>query len=74
MFDIRRYTTDMADEWNQFVARSKNGTFLFHRGYMDYHQDRFVDHSIVFFRNRKIVLAFFLWMADNTDRIFAAGG
>ena len=54
MFDIRRYTTDMADEWNQFVARSKNGTFLFHRGYMDYHQDRFVDHSIVFFLNNRI--------------------
>jgi hypothetical protein len=29
------------------VARSKNGTFLFDRGYMDYHADRFEDHSLV---------------------------
>lgn len=54
MFDIRRYTSDMADEWNQFVARSKNGTFLFDRRYMEYHQDRFVDHSIVFYLNNHI--------------------
>jgi hypothetical protein len=35
--------------WNRFVATSKNGTFLFDRGYMDYHADRFVDASYVAF-------------------------
>lgn len=54
MFDIRRYIPDIADEWNQFVARSKNGTFLFDRRYMDYHQDRFADHSIAFYLNGHI--------------------
>lgn len=38
----------MADVWNEFVARSKNGTFLFDRRYMDYHSDRFDDHSLLF--------------------------
>ena len=47
MFEIRRYSADRADEWNQFVAQSKNGTFLFDRGYMDYHADRFDDHSLM---------------------------
>ena len=47
MFDIRRYTADQTDEWNRFVAQSKNGTFLFDRGYMDYHSDRFRDHSLL---------------------------
>ena len=37
MFEIRRYSADKADEWNAFVATSKNGTFLFDRRYMDYH-------------------------------------
>ena len=49
MFEIVRYTADRAGEWNAFVAVSKNGTFLFDRGYMDYHSDRFHDHSLMFF-------------------------
>jgi hypothetical protein len=31
------------------VERSKNGTFLFDRNYMDYHADRFSDHSLLFY-------------------------
>ncbi len=49
-FDIRRYTPSLADEWNAFVAQSKNGTFLFDRRYMDYHADRFSDCSLLFYR------------------------
>ena len=52
--EIRRYTPAFADEWNQFVAASKNGTFLFDRRYMDYHADRFKDHSLLFFRRGKL--------------------
>ena len=54
MFDIRRYTADKADEWDQFVATSKNGTFLFYRGYMDYHSDRFADYSLMFYREERL--------------------
>ena len=49
-FDIRRYTPSLADEWNAFVAQSKNGTVLFDRRYMDYHADRFSDCSLLFYR------------------------
>lgn len=42
------YSPGRADEWNAFVASSRNGTFLFHRGYMDYHADRFDDRSLIF--------------------------
>lgn len=49
---IERYTHEKATEWNTFVAESKNGTFLFDRHYMDYHSDRFHDHSLIF-RNEK---------------------
>ena len=44
MFDIIRYTADRELEWNDFVGQSKNATFLFYRGYMDYHADRFADY------------------------------
>ena len=49
MFEIVRYTADRAEAWNAFVAESKNGTFLFDRGYMDYHADRFSDYSLMFY-------------------------
>lgn len=38
----------MKREWDSFVDASKNGTFLFRRDYMEYHADRFPDHSYVF--------------------------
>lgn len=44
---IERYHPELAREWNAFAAASRNATFLLDRGYMDYHQDRFHDHSLV---------------------------
>ena len=55
MFEIRRYTPALANEWNQFVAASKNGTFLFDRRYMDYHADRFQDHSLLFYFGERLL-------------------
>lgn len=55
MFEIRRYTPEYADEWNQFVAKSKNGVFLFDRRYMDYHADRFSDHSLMFYAGSQLL-------------------
>lgn len=55
MIEIRRYTPADAAEWNNFVwLKSRQGTFLFDRNYMDYHQDRFHDHSLMFFHKRKL--------------------
>ncbi len=54
-FLIKGYDPSMSDEWNRFVASARNATFLFDRGYMDYHSDRFRDASMVAFRDGKIV-------------------
>lgn len=54
MFEIRRYTSGQADEWNAFVTASKNGTFLFDRRYMDYHSDRFEDCSLMVYRKSEL--------------------
>lgn len=42
---VERYRDADADAWDAFVRASRNGTFLFERGYMDYHRDRFADYS-----------------------------
>jgi hypothetical protein len=47
MFSVRQYSSADAHSWNEFVAKSKNGTFLFNRQYMDYHADRFSDSSLI---------------------------
>lgn len=54
MLQIIRYTPEHHDEWNLFVAASRNGTFLFDRRYMDYHADRFKDHSLMFYLKGKL--------------------
>lgn len=43
---VERYRDVDASAWDAFVRASRNGTFLFERGYMDYHRDRFPDHSL----------------------------
>ena len=55
MFEIRRYNP-LIDQtaWNQFVATSKQGNFLFDRNYMDYHSDRFSDYSLMVYRRGKL--------------------
>ena len=55
MIEIRRYNSTNADLWDAFVDTSKNGTFLLMRNYMDYHTDRFIDHSLMFYNNEKLV-------------------
>lgn len=54
MFDIIRYSPERKSEWDGFVAQSKNGTFLFFRDYMDYHSDRFADHSLMFYAGGRL--------------------
>lgn len=45
--NILRYTPTDAAAWDRFITASRNGTFLFMRGFMDYHADRFTDHSLI---------------------------
>lgn len=48
MVEAVPYEPEMHGAWDDFVRRSKNGTFLFERGFMDYHSERFRDTSLVF--------------------------
>lgn len=55
MIDIIQYSSDKKEEWNAFIKNSKNGIFMFDRNYMDYHSDRFVDNSLMFFDNDNLI-------------------
>ena len=54
MFEVKRYTEEDHDIWNHYVDKARNATFLFYREYMDYHSDRFSDHSLLFFANNRL--------------------
>lgn len=43
--------------WDDFVSTSKNGTFLFFRDYMEYHSDRFKDHSLIIEDDRGAIVS-----------------
>lgn len=50
MWEIKRYFPDSSKDWDSFVDEARNSTFLFMRGYMDYHSDRYVDFSLMAYR------------------------
>jgi hypothetical protein len=55
VIEVVKYSANYKDAWDDFVRASKNGTFMLHRDYMDYHADRFEDHSLLFYRKGKLV-------------------
>jgi hypothetical protein len=55
MIRVERYADAQKPLWDAFVAVSKNGTFLFQRDYMDYHRDRFTDHSLMIYDDQRLV-------------------
>jgi hypothetical protein len=55
VIEILPYKKENKSEWDAFISNSKNGIFLFDRDYMDYHSGRFVDHSLMFYKNGKLL-------------------
>lgn len=45
---VSLFTASDRNEWDSFVASARNGLFLFARNYLEYHNDRFSDHSLLF--------------------------
>lgn len=69
---IERYTESKKDDWNAFNASSKAPLFMFDRDYMEYHSDRFIDHSLMFYDDNDLVAL--LPMSEKEDRLFSHGG
>ncbi len=67
MVQIVRYEAAYRELWDDFVRQSKSGTFLFERAYMEYHADRFADHSLLFYEKERLVA---LLPANEAERVF----
>ncbi|RZJ69416.1 GNAT family N-acetyltransferase [Flavobacterium sp.] len=57
-FKVKRYKPDDSKIWSDFIRKSKNGTFLFERGFMDYHADRFPDFSLLVYDKNQLLAVF----------------
>jgi hypothetical protein len=56
MTDLRvePYAPQHKQLWDEMIAQSRNGVFLFFRDYMEYHSDRFQDASLLFFEGNSL--------------------
>lgn len=52
---VKQWSPDDKRSWDDLVEKGKNATFLFLRDYMDYHNDRFEDHSLMIYRGSKLI-------------------
>lgn len=55
---IEKYFPEKKEKWNEFLGKAKNPLFMFHRDYMEYHNERFTDHSLMFYKKGELVALF----------------
>lgn len=70
---IMRYNKSFETEWNNFNKTSKNSLFMFNRSFMEYHEDRFIDHSLLFYNENDKLIAI-LPMSEHGDELVSHGG
>ncbi|WP_157686740.1 hypothetical protein [Nonlabens sp. Hel1_33_55] len=56
--NITRYTSVYKNQWDDFIRKSASGCFLHERDFMEYHADRFVDHSLMIWNEDELVACF----------------
>ena len=71
--NIIRYQDIHQSLWDTFITSSKNGHFFFLRDYMDYHRDRFQDHSLMVY-DRKDRLVAVLPANQTENQLVSHGG
>jgi hypothetical protein len=54
-FTVKKYSSKEKALWDHFISEAKNATFLFYRDYMDYHSQRFEDHSLLVYNDETLV-------------------
>lgn len=70
--EIIKYNSSKRKEWNDFLNSSKNGTFLLNRDFIEYHSDRFIDYSLMFYNKKTLVALLPLNIDENN--LFSHGG
>lgn len=72
MLTVCRYRAEKKTEWDAFAAAAKNAHFFFQRDYLEYHADRFIDHSLMFYHDRKLTALLPANVSD--DKLVSHGG
>lgn len=52
---IQAYNSNDRNKWDSFVRQADNAYFLFERGFMEYHNDRYTDNSVMLFDKTTLV-------------------
>jgi hypothetical protein len=69
---VEPYSSQHRQIWDDMIAHSRNGVFLFFRDYVEYHSDRFEDSSLLFFSGQDLLAV--LPANREGDRIISHGG
>lgn len=72
MIVISSYDKVNAEKWDRFVSSSRTPMFMFNRGFMEYHEDRFCDASVMVYDDDKLVAV--LPASRHGDEIRSHGG
>lgn len=66
---VKRYLEEFANEWDNFLVSSVNGTLMQERKFLNYHPiDRFMDHSLIFRENKRIIAVLPAAQIQQTDK------
>lgn len=55
MVNVTLFKSSQKKEWDNFVEKCKIPLFFFRRDYLEYHSDRFIDHSLMFYSNETLI-------------------
>jgi len=58
MLEVIKYDRFLRIEWDHHIKKSKNGTFLFYRDYLEYNSDFSNELSYILLKNKKIIAVF----------------
>jgi hypothetical protein len=56
--EVKPYSPNLQQDWDYLAQSGKNTSFLFQRPFMDYHQDRFTDASLMVYDQGNLVAIF----------------
>lgn len=58
MITVKRYKASDESIWNDFIANSANATFILDRRFLEYHKERFRDHSLMLYDGVRLTALF----------------
>ncbi len=54
MIEIIKYESSKSNEWDDFISNSRTDSFIFFRGFMEYHSHKFLDFSLMIYKKGKL--------------------